>query len=98
MNMEVHGPASVGASIPINQTRPAAEVEKTTPPAIASPSDEVDISAVGKMLDGLSRTAGVREERLAQIKAAIEEGTYDTPEKLELAFSRMLEQISRDGK
>jgi negative regulator of flagellin synthesis FlgM len=61
-----------------------------------TPQDEVEISAVGKMMDDVSRVSGLREQRLAQIKAAIENGTYDTPEKLELALGRMLDQISRD--
>jgi len=95
--MEVHGPASVGAAAPIRQTRPVIEPEATASPAISSPSDEVDISAAGKMLDGISRTPGVREERLSQIKAAIEDGTYDTPEKLDIALSRMIEQALREA-
>lgn len=93
--MEVHGPTSVGAAAPIQQGRPAAEVEQTAAAAPASPRDEVDISSVGKMLDDMSRTPGVREERLARIKAAIENGTYDTLDKLERALSRMIEQITQ---
>jgi negative regulator of flagellin synthesis FlgM len=46
------------------------------------------------MLDDASRTPGVREQRLAQIKAAIEAGTYETPEKLEIALNRMLDQLN----
>lgn len=95
--MEVHGPTSVGASVPISHTRPTVEVEPASSAPISSPQDEVDISSVGKMLDGMSRTTGVREERLAQIKAAIADGTYDTPEKLEMALSRMIEQTLREG-
>src|SRR5205809_165880 len=95
-HMEVHGPTSVGATVPINHTRPAAEVEQAVPAKVSSPQDEVDISAVGKMMENASRTPGVREERLAQIKAAIEAGNYDTPEKLELALSRMVEQVLRE--
>ena len=49
------------------------------------------------MLDDASRTPGIREQRLAEIKAAIEAGTYETPEKLELALSRLVEQIKLDG-
>lgn len=94
--MEVHGLTSVGASVPINHTRPVIETEQAATSPISSPQDEVEISAAGKMLDGMTRTTGVREERLAQIKAAIDSGTYDTPEKLELALSRMIEQTLRE--
>jgi negative regulator of flagellin synthesis FlgM len=60
------------------------------------PRDEVEISALGRMLDDASRIPGVREERLAQIKSAIEAGTYETPEKLQIALERMLAQIGSD--
>jgi negative regulator of flagellin synthesis FlgM len=72
-------------------------VEKSQAAEPVSPKDEVEISAVGKMLDDASRTPGIREQRLAEIKAAIEAGTYDTPEKLELALARMVEQLKLDG-
>ena len=43
------------------------------------------------MLDRLSESPEVRAERIAQIKEAIENGDYDTDEKLEAALSRMFE-------
>jgi negative regulator of flagellin synthesis FlgM len=94
--MEVHGPSSVGVSLPISHNRPAASIQENTAVSPMSPRDEVDISAVGKMLDDVSRTPGIREQRLAQIKAAIDAGTYDTPEKLEIALSRLFDQLGHD--
>ena len=94
--MEVRGLGSVGASRPVSEARSPAATESTAAAGPASPRDEVEISAVGKMMDDVSRVSGLREQRLAQIKAAIENGTYDTPEKLELALGKMIEQISRD--
>jgi negative regulator of flagellin synthesis FlgM len=81
---------------PINRPESTPGVDKTQPTGPTSPKDEVEISAVGKMLDDASRTPGVREQRLAEIKAAIEAGTYETPEKLELALNRMVEQLKLD--
>jgi anti-sigma28 factor (negative regulator of flagellin synthesis) len=45
------------------------------------------------MLDEATRAGGIRDQRLAEIKAAIESGTYETPEKLQIALERMLEQV-----
>lgn len=95
--MEVHGPGSVGASMPMRELRPSTEYQAATPSAPTTPRDEVEISDMGRMMDDMSRTPGVREQRLAQIKAAIEAGTYDTPEKLELALSRMFDQVAGDA-
>lgn len=91
--MEVRGLNSVGATAPVSRTAPATATGPAAPVGPAAPRDEVEISAVSRMLDDASRTQGVREQRLEQIKAAIEAGTYDTPEKLEIALDRMLEQI-----
>lgn len=90
--MEVRGLNSVGATAPISRTAPTTAAGPAAPVA-AAPRDEVEISAVSRMLDDASRTSGVREQRLEQIKAAIEAGTYETPEKLEIALERMLQQI-----
>ena len=95
--MDVRGPGSVGGALPIRDLRPSVEFEQATSSPPMTPRDEVDISEAGKMMEEMSRTPGVREQRLAQIKAAIEAGTYDTPEKLELALSRMFDQIAGDG-
>lgn len=96
--MEVRGLGSIGASAPIGRTAPSSAGEKPAAAAApAAPRDEVEISSLGRMLDDASRTPGVREQRLAQIKAAIEAGTYETPEKLQLALDRMLDQIGRDN-
>jgi len=78
---------------PISRPETAPGLEKPQVTGPTSPTDEVEISAVGKMLDDASRTPGVREQRLAEIKAAIEAGTYETPEKIEFALSRMIEQL-----
>jgi len=91
--MEVNGPGSIGASYPIREARPAQPLPETAAPTSLSPRDEVDISAVGRMLDDASRTPGIREQRLAEIKAAIEAGTYETPEKLAIALDSMFGQI-----
>jgi flagellar biosynthesis anti-sigma factor FlgM len=58
-----------------------------------SPNDELEISAAGKMLDQLSQTPDIRQERIARIKAAIENGTYDTDAKLEAALSKMFDSL-----
>ena len=38
----------------------------------------------------------MRADRIAQIKAAIDEGAYDTDEKLDVALSRMFDSLGID--
>lgn len=95
--MDVNGTSSISGSLPISkQNGPSNTNIKQTPASkpISSPQDELEISSAGRMLDEMTNNSDMRAERLAQIKAAIDDGTYDTDEKLDAALSRMLDQIS----
>jgi negative regulator of flagellin synthesis FlgM len=94
--MDVRGIGSVPGASPI---RPAASPSVTPNAGVAKPQfprDELQLSSAGKMLDQLSQSPDIRQERLAQIKAAIENGTYDTDEKLEAALSKMFDSMGVD--
>ena len=89
--MDVRGVGSVSGATPI---RPAAAPASSTPAAAAKPTtprDELELSAAGKLLDQLSHNPDVRQERLARIKEAIANGTYDTDEKLEAALAKLFQ-------
>jgi negative regulator of flagellin synthesis FlgM len=45
------------------------------------------------MLDRLQCDPRVRAERLAEIRAAVVAGTYETPEKMALAIERLLDEL-----
>jgi negative regulator of flagellin synthesis FlgM len=94
--MEVRGLNSVGGAAPVSRTASAAAAGPAAPAGPATLRDDVEISAASRMLDDASRTPGVREQRLEQIRSAIEAGTYETPEKLQIAIDRMLEQLGGD--
>jgi negative regulator of flagellin synthesis FlgM len=53
----------------------------------------VEISSAGQLLDKLSKSPEVRAERLAQIKASIASGEYDSDDKLEAALMNLLQSI-----
>lgn len=91
--MDVHGISSVGSSLPVSHTRLSGDVRTEAASAPAVAKDEVTISEAGKALEASSKPTSLREARLAQIKSAIDAGTYDTDEKMELALSRMFERI-----
>lgn len=94
--MDVRGIGSVPGATPI---RPAATPPVARDAGVAKPQfprDELELSATGKMLDQLSQNPNIRQERLAQIKAAIENGTYDTDEKLQAALNKMFDSMGLD--
>lgn len=94
--MEVRGPGSISGAVPIGRTAPTAAPAPAAPAAYVPPQDEVEISSAARALDSASRTLGVREQRLEQIKAAIAAGTYETPEKLESAVERLLAGLAAE--
>lgn len=99
--MDVSGLGSVHGGGPVRSTSAASSAPANAPSgkpagtsdasALASPKDELEISATGKMLERLSETPDARAERLAQIKQAIDNGDYDSDAKLEAALERMFE-------
>jgi negative regulator of flagellin synthesis FlgM len=95
-DMEVQGPGSLQRSVPISPVKTAgqsAEAGKPQTPATSKPKDAVEISSAGQLLDKLSKSPEVRAERLAQIKASIASGEYDSDDKLEAALMNLLQSI-----
>ena len=58
-----------------------------------TPRDQVEISPLGQMLDGISRLPEIRHEKVEEIRRQIATGSYETPAKLELALDRLLDEL-----
>ncbi len=94
--MEVQGPGSLQRSVPIssvNTPGKSGAAASGQTPASSKANDAVEISSAGQLLDKLSKSPEVRAERLAQIKASIASGDYDSDEKLEAALMNLLQSI-----
>ena len=57
------------------------------------PVDSLEISAEAQMLSTSSAT-DIRADRVADLRAQIASGEYETPEKLEAAVSRMFDEFA----
>lgn len=96
-SMDVSGLGSVSGAGPVRSTTPANAAKPTeAPSASTTPKDELELSAAGQALERLNETPEMRAERLAQIKAAIDDGSYDSDEKLDAALSRMFDSLGID--
>uniref|UniRef100_A0A7C2K153 Flagellar biosynthesis anti-sigma factor FlgM n=1 Tax=Schlesneria paludicola TaxID=360056 RepID=A0A7C2K153_9PLAN len=96
-DMDVRGVGSVSGASPFRPASGVSAAPETAAPAKPQfPRDELQLSSAGKLLDQLSQNADVRQERLARIKEAIANGTYDTDEKLEAALSRMFDAVEAE--
>ena len=83
---------AAGGMTPISRTR----LEATKPSAgipNSIPVDRVEISQIARLISEVSSLPEVRAEKIAQVRAQSEAGTYITPEKLDIAVERLLEDI-----
>ena len=70
------------------QTRQKTTATQTS---TAAPMDQLDLSVEAQML---SQTSDIRQERVAHIKSQIASGVYETPEKIDAAVNRMLDEFA----
>ena len=83
---------AAGGMTPISRTR----LEATKPSSGIPNSiqvDRVEISQIARLMSEVSSLPEVRAEKIVQVRAEIEAGTYITPEKLDIAVERLLEDI-----
>jgi negative regulator of flagellin synthesis FlgM len=83
----LHGPQALGAPHSVRASQPAA-------PSQSSPiQDEVQISDAARLVEQAQQAPDIRQDRVNAIRAQIAAGTYETQDKLEIAVSRLLDEI-----
>jgi anti-sigma28 factor (negative regulator of flagellin synthesis) len=104
--MQIYGPFRVSAGQGLNpaQANQASPRLKSTDAAgskpNATPVDQLDLSQAASTvnrLDATSQVAGggeIRIDRVADLRRQIADGNYDTPEKLDAALDRFLDQLA----
>lgn len=91
--MDIQGPQKISGVGRVEGRR----IERTRPPQepqTAKPPDTVEISPVGRYLDVISQIPEIRQERVDEIKRAIENGEYVTDERIRATVDRILEELS----
>ncbi len=92
--MQINGPAHIHGAQPINpphRTQPAAE---TPSASYLQGADQLDISQEADLISRVRDLPDVRADRVAELRAAIASGTYETADKLEVAVERLLDEIA----
>ena len=95
--MDIHGVPNVGGPKKIEQKK-TAKVDSYGKPTGAEKPDSVEISQKARdlavFLEKLAKVPAVRTDRINALRAQIEKGEYETAEKLEIAVSRLLEEMT----
>ena len=100
--MQIHSLQHSQATQSVNSTQNAraASQNQTVDTSNTQQADQLDLSPEALAL-GQAQAAppsvnvdGIRVDKVAAIKQAIAEGTYETPEKLSLALDKMLDSFA----
>ena len=83
---QIHGTQSVNAPHRIQPARVDTSMD-------ASVVDQVDISAEADLISQVRDLPEMRADRVADIRAEIDAGLYETDEKIEVAVGRLLDEI-----
>jgi negative regulator of flagellin synthesis FlgM len=91
--MQINGPAHLHTAQSINAPH-------RTPAPPAGPSsttnrevDQLDISQEADLVSRVHDAPDIRADRVAEIRAQIESGVYETDDKLDIALNRLLDEI-----
>ena len=84
---QLHGPQAI--SSPHTRNAPVEQVGSASPA-----HDELQISEAGRLVDLANQAPDIRQDRVNIIRAQIAAGTYETPDKLDIALSRFLDETA----
>ena len=84
-----HNPVQKVVSQPIHKQVPASAPKQM--PA----TDKLELSGVGHLLKTLKSSPDVRMDKVAQVKAQLASGTYETEAKLDAAIDKLMDDLAR---
>jgi len=67
--------------------------KQTVPRQVDQEQDRVEISQLARMMGKIAQLPPVRQDKIDQVKAAIASGSYETPDKWDIAIDRLLEEL-----
>ena len=88
------GPAFLHGPQPINAPHRAASAQPAAPSRPSSHVDQLDISPQAELVSRVREAPDIRADRVAEIRAQIASGEYETDEKLSVALDRLLDEFN----
>ena len=92
--MEIHGLVHLHGAQPINGPHRTQAAGPAQPTDAWMGVDELDISQEADLVSRVRDLPDIRADRVAEIRAQIAEGVYETDEKLDIALGRLLDELS----
>ncbi len=92
--MHVVGPTGAHGPQPVAAPHAVRPQNVEAPPQSSAPVDELEISDHGRLLEAARQLPDIRADKVAAIRAALADGTYDIQSRLEAAVERLLDEIA----
>ena len=92
--MQINGPGPVQGPQSIQNTTRADRAETSAPRPHFLEADQLDISSEAELISQVRDLPDIRADRVAELKASIQAGTYETFDKLEGAVERLLDELA----
>jgi anti-sigma28 factor (negative regulator of flagellin synthesis) len=92
--MYIYGTNQIHSAQPINPPHRLTPTQPTSGGFGSSGVDQLDISPEADFVAQTRDLPEIREDRVAQIRAQIQSGAYETADKLDVALSRLLDEIA----
>jgi negative regulator of flagellin synthesis FlgM len=91
--MEIYGPGRIDGPQSVRAPHQARSIEAPASMDSLHGMDRVDISPEAELVSRVGDLPEIRADRVAEIRAQIAAGVYETDEKLEIALGRLLDEL-----
>lgn len=91
--MEIYGPGRIDGAQSVRTAHHIRSIEPQMSTDSIYGSDQIDISPEAEFVSQVGDLPDIRADRVAEIRAQIEAGIYETDAKLDVAVGRLLDEI-----
>jgi negative regulator of flagellin synthesis FlgM len=92
--MYIYGTSQIHSAQPLNAPHRLTPTQSTGSTYSSPGVDQLDISPEADFVAQARDLPEIREDRVAALRAQIQNGTYETADKLDVALSRLLDEIA----
>lgn len=92
--MQIYSTAQVHTAQPLSAPHRLAPTQAPSTAYRTSGVDQLDISPEADLVSQLHDLPEIRADRVASIRAQIADGSYETEARLDMALSRLLDEIA----
>ena len=87
-------PRSEQADLHRARSREHAPLHSNAVTDASAAADRVELSEMGTFLSAIRDLPDIRVEKIAAVRAQVDAGTYETPEKVQATVTRLLDEIA----